>query len=237
MRGAPGTGATLRRPSGSGATLRRPPSARVGPLAAAGAPLVAALAVVVWLLPVGGGGSAAPGPPLVEVRVVPAVGPAEVSTGFVQRRGRVITVAHALSGRNVRVLVRSGRGRPRPARVLRIDRRADLALLAVSRQVVTGTSSPGSDEPHLLVRRSSQPAALAVEVRRRIRARIRPRPGEPFTRRPVIEIAARIRSGDSGAPLLDANGRLLGVVFARSHTREDTAYAVAAGRLAAWSAR
>ncbi len=193
--------------------------------------------MVVWLLPAGEGGSAVPGLPLVEVRVVGAVGPAEVSTGFVHRPGRVITVAHALSRRDARVLVRPGRGRPRPARVLRIDRRADLALLAVSPRNYP-SASPGSDEPHLLVRRGGQPAALAVDVRRRIRARIRPRPGQPFTRRPVIEIGARIRSGDSGAPLLDANGKLLGVVFARSRTREDTAYAVATGgRLAAWSAR
>ena len=49
----------------------------------------------------------------------------QVATGVATGRGRVLTVAHVLAGD--RAAHRAGR----PARVLRIDRRADLALLSV----------------------------------------------------------------------------------------------------------
>ncbi len=40
-----------------------------------------------------------------------------------------------------------------------------------------------------------------------------------------------MRQGDSGAPLVGADGRLLGVLFAQSSGPSNTAYAVAAERL------
>jgi S1-C subfamily serine protease len=70
-------------------------------------------------------------------------------------------------------------------------------------------------------------------VRRRIDARIRPRPGAAPVLRPALELEARVRQGDSGAPLVAADGHLLGVLFAQSSGPSDTAYAVAAERLEA----
>jgi S1-C subfamily serine protease len=46
-----------------------------------------------------------------------------------------------------------------------------------------------------------------------------------------------VRSGDSGAPLVDADGRVMGVLFASSRSSNDTAYAVAGERVAALLAR
>jgi S1-C subfamily serine protease len=129
------------------------------------------------------------------------------------------------------VLVRSRGGAARPARVVALDRHSDLAVLELGAGTPRPSSLPGSGSPRLLVRRGGQPAAIEATVRRRIDARIRPRPGAAPVLRPAFELEARVRQGDSGAPLVAADGRLLGVLFAQSSGRSESAYAVAAERL------
>jgi V8-like Glu-specific endopeptidase len=46
--------------------------------------------------------------------------------------------------------------------------------------------------------------------------------------RDALELRADVGAGDSGAPVVDGRGHLLGVVFARSRARDGTAYAVEA---------
>jgi S1-C subfamily serine protease len=131
--------------------------------------------------------------------------------GFVAGDGRVVTVAHVL-GDDVSV---DGR----PATVLRIDRGLDLALLRVPG--VRGERPRfGGGDSTLLGRR--------VSIARHIRASV---DGGP--RRPALEIRADVAVGDSGAPLVTDGGRVAGVVFARSRTRTDVAYAVDASAVAA----
>jgi S1-C subfamily serine protease len=194
--------------------------------AAAGAVAVAAAAAVIALAAPSAGPPPS-GPAVVDVLFQPRTGPASVATGFHSGDGRVVTVAHLLPGRSAHVLVRSGGGRPVRARILSVDRRADLALLAVRPGVRRPSPIPGPGSPHLLVRRDGHPAALPVKIRRRIDARIRPRPGVRPVRRAALELDARVRQGDSGAPLVAADGTTLGVLFAQSSGRDDTAYAVA----------
>jgi S1-C subfamily serine protease len=198
---------------------------------AAAAILMAAAAAFALMAP--SAGPPPSGPSVVEVLVVPAVGSADVATGFEHGSGRVVTVAHVIPGRGARVLVRAGDAdKARPARVVELDRRDDLAVLDVRSGPAKGSVPlPGSNAPHLLVQRAGRPVAIEVDVRRRIQARIRPRPGAAPVRRPALELEARVRRGDSGAPLVAADGTLLGVLFASSNRRPNTAYAVAAERL------
>jgi S1-C subfamily serine protease len=170
------------------------------------------------------------GPAVVDVLVVPAVGSADVATGFEHGEGRVVTVAHLIPGRRARVRVRDGRG-TRRARVIALDRSDDLALLAVGGGERSPSPLPARDAPHVLVRRGGHPVAIEASVLRRIRARIRPQPGAAWVRRPALEVEARVRQGDSGAPVVAADGRLLGVLFAQSSRDDETAYAVAAERI------
>jgi S1-C subfamily serine protease len=197
--------------------------------------LLALLAAALFLL-APSAGAPPNAPAVVDVLVVPAAGSADVATGFEHGAGRVVTVAHVIPGREARVLVRGGdAGEARRARVIELDRREDLALLALRDNGIPSTSSPlpDSDAPHLVVRRDGRPAAIEVEIRRRIQARIRPRPGAAPVRRPALELKARVRPGDSGAPLVAADGSLLGVLFAQSNRHPNTAYAVAAERMEA----
>jgi S1-C subfamily serine protease len=179
-----------------------------------------------------GAGAAADRPPQV-VRVTVATRGLlpEVATGVATGDGRVVTVAHALTGR-AGVLVAG-----RPARVLRVDRRLDLALLAVP-----GLRAPAvrlgadADRVHIAVLRDRVARRLAGTIRRRVAIRWRDQPGDPPRVRPGLELRARIDPGDSGAPVLDGRGRLLGMLYARSSDRQDTAWAVDASAVRAFVA-
>jgi S1-C subfamily serine protease len=167
----------------------------------------------------------APAPPrVVAVAVTSPAGAAERATGFAAGRDRVVTVAHVLdAGGAVTV---DGRR----ARVLRVDRRDDLALLAVpgvSAVRARTTEKPGGDV-RLLLRTTARPA----RIRRAITATVTVEP-DPAVRRPALDLAADVAPGDSGAPVVDARGRVAGVVFATSSDRAHTAYAVDASAVAA----
>jgi S1-C subfamily serine protease len=191
---------------------------------------LAALAVLTG----GCGGSDAPPRPPQVLRVTVAAGGLvpEVATGVAAGDGRVVTVAHALAGRGV------VRVAGRPARVLRSDDRLDLALLAVP-----GLRAPavrlGGDARRvtLAVLRDGRTRALGGAVRRRVVVRFRDQPSDAPKVRPGLELAASIDPGDSGAPVLDPRGRVLGVVYARSRDRADTAWAVDASAVRTLLAR
>jgi len=206
---------------------------RAGPRsrrACAAAVAVASLAVLAG----GCGGSDAPRRPPQVLRVTVAAGGLvpEVATAVAVGDGRVLTVAHAVAGRGaVRVA-------GRPARVLRVDDRLDLALLAVPGLRAPAMRLGGvARRVTLAVLRDGRPTPLGGAVRRRVVIRFRDQPSDPPEVRPGLEVAASIDPGDSGAPVLDMRGRVLGVVYARSRDRADTAWAVDASAVRSLLAR
>jgi S1-C subfamily serine protease len=170
---------------------------------------------------------------VVTVAVKPASGPDAVGSGFVAGPGRVVTVAHLLE-RGSRIAVRRPGGPERPARPLRIDRRTDLALLAVpglrGRRLQTAGAG---EEARLQLLRDGRIVTRTVPVRRHIRAHVRAAPGARPRSRPALELAARIAAGDSGAPVVSAGGEVAGVLFARSRDHARIAYAVDASAVEA----
>ncbi|MDA0173766.1 trypsin-like peptidase domain-containing protein [Solirubrobacter taibaiensis] len=140
-----------------------------------------------------------------------------VATGVAMGDGRVLTVAHVLDG------ARSVRVDGRPARVVRVDRRLDLAELAVPGVAAQPLrTADAGDDAVLHVFRAGRAVALATRVRRRVTASI------GGHSRPALELAAVVEPGDSGAPVVDARGRVLGIVFARG-SRGAWAVAVSSG--------
>jgi S1-C subfamily serine protease len=114
-------------------------------------------------------------------------------------------------------------------RVLRTDRRLDLALLDVR-----GLRAPifGSERLQegiygwVLVLRGDRRPLLHAQLLRRITANVRDAPGAAAQVRPALELRTTVEQGDSGAPVLDLNGRVVGMVFAQASDRDDRAYAL-----------
>ena len=186
-------------------------------------PVVVALALALLLaaMVVGGGPRT---PAVVAVRVAGPGGSAEVATGVVVAPGRVVTVAHVLRrGQGIEVV--DGRGVPRRATVARARPGQDLALLDAPG--VTGPPARydrAAGSLTLLLRRDERVTARPAGLRRRIVADLVDQPGRP--RRAALELGAAILPGDSGAPVVDEDGDVVGIVFARSTRRDGTAYAV-----------
>lgn len=203
-------------------TARRRTTARTLALVAA---LVAAAGLVAVLAGSGGGGAASIQP----LRVTSGH---EVATGFAVGGDRVLTVAHVLDGSPA---VAGRRGR-----VLRVDRRLDLALVAVpgldARKLAVDSAGAG-DRLRLLRLRDGRTSSLWVHVRRAIVAHVRAPGAAGAARRPAIELAAPLAAGDSGAPLVSPSGALAGVLFAASRRRPGTAYAVDGAAVARLLAR
>jgi S1-C subfamily serine protease len=192
------------------------------------AALLAALVAAGAVAGCGGAGGTGGDPPR-PLRVTVAAGGLvpEIATGVAMGDGRVLTVAHALTG--AQAIDVAGR----PARVVRVDRRLDLAVLAVPglrAQALRIGGTTGRAE--IAVVRDRRMRSLEATVRHRVTIRWRDQPGDAPRVRPGLEVAARIDPGDSGAPVLDARGRLLGVVYARSRD-ERTAWAVDASAVRA----
>jgi S1-C subfamily serine protease len=165
----------------------------------------------------------------------------EIATGFAVARDRVVTVAHVVDGADKEGEVDADiRVSGIPARVLRMDPRADLALLAVSgisARAPGVTAAGAGDEVRILRLRNRRRSSLSIHVRRAIVAYVRARGAGRAVSRPALELAARVQAGDSGAPVLARSGALAGVIFAVSSRRRNTAYAVDAGAVTRLLAR
>jgi hypothetical protein len=225
----------------STARLRPARGSSRGRLALAGLALLAIAGAILALTALaaltGFDGSAGPsataGTPASPV-VVRVTAGTEIATGFALDRDRIVTVAHVLDRR----LAVNGRR----ARIARVNRGADLAVLSV--HVLTGTGAPATaasaaprtaagsagDTVGILRLRDGRVSSLSGHVRRRIVAHVRVN-GAPAATRPALELAARVRPGDSGAPIVNESGAIVGVIFAASSGNEDTVYAVDAGPL------
>ena len=63
-------------------------------------------------------------------------------------------------------------------------------------------------------------------MRRAFTAVVRIDAGMRARRRPALDLDAAVAGGDSGAPVIGRDGRVVGVLFAASRERARTAYAV-----------
>jgi S1-C subfamily serine protease len=162
-------------------------------------------------------------------------------SGFVYAPHRVMTNAHVVAGtRTVAVQLASG---PTPARVVVYDPQRDVAVLAVpglsARPLRFAGRAGASGDPAVVV---GYPEDGPFTVRTaRIRSRLtvsgRDIYGTGNVQREVYSVRAVVRSGNSGGPLLNDSGRVLGVVFATALDDADTGFALTAGEVRGDAAR
>jgi S1-C subfamily serine protease len=150
-------------------------------------------------------------------------------TGWVLSPGRVVTNAHVVAGASeVRV---EGGGELLRGRVVVFDPERDLAVidvpglklpaLAIGSELERGASAavPGFplDGPYRVV---------SARVRSVLEARGRDIYGDQQVVREIYSLATTVQPGNSGGPVLDTKGRVVGVIFAKSLEDAGTGYAL-----------
>jgi S1-C subfamily serine protease len=152
-----------------------------------------------------------------------------LATAVVVEDGFLLTVAHAIAGAEEDLRVIDLGGTERLAGVVAFDPERDLALLevdglherierAVPEAEAIGTiAAVGSD---LAVK------AIPYRILRVVTARSANIYDEGEVLRQALEVEARVSPGDSGAPLLDRDGAMVGMLFAGTDSVEDSAWAL-----------
>lgn len=163
-----------------------------------------------------------------------ACGRIQEGTGWVVEPGLVVTNAHVVAGESTTVLQRPD-GSEAEATLVAFDPERDLAVL----------SSPDLGLPALPVGESDidqrgavfgHPGGGDLELspfvtRQRIRATGTDIYGNPGTERDVLVLASSLEPGDSGSPLVDTTGQVVGVAFAIAPDRDGVAYALSTDEL------
>lgn len=161
----------------------------------------------------------------------PRCGQTQVGSGWVVADGRVVTNAHVVAGTSsLRVSV-DGRGEEYPARVVAIDPARDVAVLSVPALRAAPLAQGEALEPGAGAVVAGFPgddglSVGAARVRGVLQATGADIYGRPGVSREIYSLRATIRKGASGGPMLDAQGRVVGMVFATSLDDPQTGYAL-----------
>lgn len=156
-------------------------------------------------------------------------------SGFVYAPGRVMTNAHVVAGvRAPRVEIA---GAQRAATVVLYDPDRDVAVLAVPGALpgpltFAGSVGQGTEAVVAGFPEDGPFDAVAARVRQRLQLRGPNIYQSKTVSREVYAIRAQVLPGNSGGPLLSADGRVFGVVFAASTDTASTGYVLTAAEVA-----
>jgi serine protease Do len=127
--------------------------------------------------------------------------------------GRVLTNAHVVAGVGGAVRVRLADGRELPAQVLAADRRLDLALLRVEAHDLP--AAPKGDSARLrvgeLVFAIGHPWGQPHVLTAGIVSGLDTMAADDGRRVPYVRTDTRLRPGNSGGPLLNSRGEVVGI--------------------------
>jgi S1-C subfamily serine protease len=158
-------------------------------------------------------------------------------SGFIAATGDVVTNAHVVAGvSNPKVI--DNNGVVHNTRVIWFDPNVDLAMLKVNGLSGTplkiNSAEQPTNTPGVVLgfpgggSFNAQPAAV-IEHFTALGRNIY---GQGSTARDVYSLKAHIIPGNSGGPLLDSNGDVLGIVFATSTTYNNVGYALTGHQVA-----
>ncbi|MCA1222662.1 MarP family serine protease [Streptomyces sp. 8L] len=158
-------------------------------------------------------------------------------SGFVFADHRIITNAHVVGGVSDPTVQVGGQGRLYDAKVVLYDWQRDIAVLDVPGLHATplqfSTADARTDDSAIV---AGFPENGGYDVRSaRVRGRINASGPDIYHRgnvtRDVYSLFATVRQGNSGGPLLTPDGKVYGVIFARSLDDDNTGYALTADEI------
>lgn len=174
-------------------------------------------------------------PSVVSVMTYDAKGEPLISgSGFFVRDGEVVTNVHVLRGAH-RVEIRTLEGKGRTYAVpgaLAVDEEADLVLLRVSlpdersRALQLSTTLPEEGEPVFVI---GNPLRLEGSVSNGIVSAVREVPDLGR----IIQTTAPVSHGNSGSPLFNMRGQVIGIVTVKVTNGQNINLALGAARVAA----
>ncbi|GAA1747618.1 MarP family serine protease [Aeromicrobium alkaliterrae] len=155
-------------------------------------------------------------------------------TGFVYAENRVMTNAHVVAGvSRPSVVTTEGSF---DAEVVVFDPTLDVAVLAVDLDLPAlafDTAGRAGQDAAVLGYPGNGPFdAQAARIREQIRLKSPDIYNDGQHVRESFSIRSLVRSGNSGGPLVSADGQVLGVIFAASVTDSNTGYALTASQVA-----
>ena len=156
-------------------------------------------------------------------------------TGFLYAPGRLMTNAHVVAGVDAPEVEIDGDRVP--SRVVLYDPDLDVAILALEARGVPHLDFETSVAPQDAVAVLGYPQDGPYDVQSgRIRAQQRLRSpdiyGEGTVIREVLSLRVLVRPGNSGGPVVNTDGDVVGLVFAASVTDKQTGYALTASQVA-----
>jgi S1-C subfamily serine protease len=157
-------------------------------------------------------------------------------SGFSAAPDTIVTNAHVVAGTTSTQVLRPD-GRTLPASVVAFDPSRDLALLHVPGlgQPALGLASavPGEADAVFGHPRGRVPLEISpARVVRKLTIDIGDIYDRPTTPRQILVLNSDLEPGDSGAPLVNSAGKVVGVAFGVANLRRSTAFAVASEELA-----
>lgn len=162
-------------------------------------------------------------------------GAAFAGSGWTAAQDTVVTNAHVVAGADT-VQVRRADGTRVDATVVVFDDDRDVAVLRVDGLGQPALSFGGADDGEGAATfghpaGQDQLRIAPTRVERTITATGRDIYGEDRTERQVVVLGAQLQQGDSGSAVVDAEGTVVGTVFAISPDDRDTAYALSNGEV------
>lgn len=154
----------------------------------------------------------------------------QTGTGFVVSPGRVLTNAHVVAGVTMPVVQTQEQG-ALPARVVYFDAVQDLAILAVDQLNAPPLPTSGTVPPNTGTAFAGYPLGGPLQVRPATVLSSAPMmvpdiTGGNKSLLQVYQLAGNVQSGNSGGPLLDAAGHVVGVVFAKATSTDNVGFAL-----------